>query len=666
VADYTVSITLQAVDNASQAVQQLNTALQGVGTEGEKQKNQIPEQTSMWQNYTNAINSVSSAIGIAQTAMSMLGSGLEVIDLGENVHAVSLAFQALQGDAATAANTLQMVRDATSGVLSDVDIMSAVNRMQSMGLADSAEGFSELIGMAQQLGSVMSPNASAAQNIDNFTLLLANQSVRRLDSFGISADAVRQRIEELKAAGLSSGEAFNQATLEQGRIALENLGSAADAGATNVDRLATRWENFKNQMAEGAADIVNQAAGTLEMLATIVEAATNGTMTFDPIAGFTIAGQDEGAADTTPYGGLQGAADASQDYLNTNVEGYSDEQARQASAEARARDNDIVRQQQMEEARAARETAAAYEEMKDAAKEIEDSWDRINGMSAFPDAMKEATDQSGILKDNFESLVSTTEQNAANLAEMERAAISLNTVLGTTSGGLGGEITGDVAAQMADQGMSQEDIDAYNRATGLQTGAVTQSSIAYEDTVVPMITNIYNQFGAEAAATATMNVQTGMQNAELMGLSDEAIAANMGGMTGYRAETASDLGLSSAYGIQETGRVRAEEGFDIDAYSAAMGEAQTASEAVASALGGAEESMKSMDASSLRMVTNSQRLVSNLSNLPRSHTMTLHLAANTGGAPAWLVDLIQQQIAAAGGGGGDTQGQTIPGTDGGQ
>lgn len=318
--DYTVSITLQAVDNASQAVAGLKNALAGVGDAAEKQKNNSPEQITAWQQYKNAIDTVSGAIGTVNMAMDMLGQGLELVDLGENVHAVRLAFEALQGGVQPAADTMQALREATSGVISDVDLMSATNRLQSMGLGETADDFAELIGMAQQLGSVMSPGATAAQNIDNFTLLLANQSVRRLDSFGISADAVKQRIDELKDAGYSAQDAFNMAVMEQGRIALERLGDAATAGATNVDRLSTRWQNFWNTFAEGAAGFVNQAAGTLEMIGGITDAASNGAVGFDPFFGFSL--NPTGAA-ANPYGQFGGAAEAAQAYIGSTTGGGS-------------------------------------------------------------------------------------------------------------------------------------------------------------------------------------------------------------------------------------------------------------------------------------------------------------------------------------------------------
>lgn len=669
-ADYTVSVNLVANDNASQAVKDLNKALQGVGEETEKQKNKTSEQVSGWQQYTDAIKNAEVALGTVQMAVGMLGQGLEFVDMGENVHAVSLAFQALQGDAATAANTLQTVRDATSGVLDDVSIMSATNRLQSMGLADTADEFGELIGMAQQLGSVMSPGATAAQNIDNFTLLLANQSVRRLDSFGISADAVRQRIEELKEAGMSAQEAFNVATLEQGRIALANLGDAATAGATNVDRLSTAVQNGMNRFAEFAAGVTNDAVTTLQQLVFIfdyysdqLDAAILGTGT-----------QPE-------YGEFQGAADASQQYLTDNVAGYATQPStREADERAAIQTQMALDQSAQDAARHAQELIDSTIAAKDAAKDLEDQWALVAGAMSNEGGINEAIiaakDATKELSDGWDTMRGSVSANADEAERMAdaaaRADISLTSALGTTSGGMGGEIGSDVASQMQAQGMSESDIAAYQQATGLMTGQVTQSSMAYDQEVVPLITNIYNTYGADAAAQATMNLQTGMQNAEMMGLSDQQTAAAMAGMTGYTQQAASAGGFQGLGTDTSGNTVTQTEGFDVDAYTASLSEADTAMASIAdsgeSFKGAMQTSVTSVNAISTgveQMGTSLSRTVTQFRSLAGQRvTMRADVEINFANQ-GMLADFIRSVVGGSTGG-GNSEGEHIPGTGSGQ
>jgi hypothetical protein len=279
VADYTVSIRLQATDAASPAIAQLNNQLKTLGT-NTNASTPSTDQKSAWDMYSSAIGAAATAIGVYQAA----GAALELVNQGENVHAVRMAFEALSGSTTQAAADLAILREATSGVMTDMELMGASNRLESMGLADSTAEMAELISMAQQLGSVMSPGSTAAQNIDNFTLMLANNSRLRLDSFGISSDAVKVRMDELKEAGYSVNEAFRLATLEQGRISLERLGDAATTGATNVDRLSTSISNNMNSFAEWAAGITNEALSTLDMLGQLTAAAAEYAGITTPVA----------------------------------------------------------------------------------------------------------------------------------------------------------------------------------------------------------------------------------------------------------------------------------------------------------------------------------------------------------------------------------------------
>jgi len=90
---------------------------------------------------------------------------------------------------------MEQLREATRGMVADDDLMAAANKFIAMGLADTTEQAAQLAEMATQLGMAMGEDATAS--MENFALMLANQSILRLDSFGISSAKVRERIEEL-------------------------------------------------------------------------------------------------------------------------------------------------------------------------------------------------------------------------------------------------------------------------------------------------------------------------------------------------------------------------------------------------------------------------------------------------------------------------------------
>jgi len=138
------------------------------------------------------------------------------------------------------------LRDATNGMVSDADLMGSANKLISMGLAESTEEAAKLSEMAVRLGSAMGEDAVGS--MENFALMMANQSIPRLDSFGISSAKVRERINELMESveGMDRETAFMTAVTEQGAVAMERLGDAGKEGAaSSMARLQATMENLK-------------------------------------------------------------------------------------------------------------------------------------------------------------------------------------------------------------------------------------------------------------------------------------------------------------------------------------------------------------------------------------------------------------------------------------
>jgi len=122
--------------------------------------------------------------------------------------------------------------------------MSGASSLLNMGLAGSNAEAEQLIELAYKLKK---PTETASEAIENFSLMLANQSVARLDSFGISSGQVRSRIEELIEAGqaLNREDAFKMAVLEIGTEKITRLGDTIEqVNNTSLNRLATQFQNL--------------------------------------------------------------------------------------------------------------------------------------------------------------------------------------------------------------------------------------------------------------------------------------------------------------------------------------------------------------------------------------------------------------------------------------
>lgn len=198
-------------------------------------------------------------------AIKLTNTILEMRDIGQQTQAAYNAFVALNGGTREAERTLAGMRTATRGIVDDFTLMRGANRLLMMDLARNSEEAARLTEIAVTLGRTMGKDASQA--IEDFSMLLANRSIPRLDNFGISAARVRERVEELRKAGRGLEDAFTMAVLEEGERSLQRLGAAAAGSVSAWDMLGVRVENVKNQL----AGVVFQAGETLAKMILIAQ-----------------------------------------------------------------------------------------------------------------------------------------------------------------------------------------------------------------------------------------------------------------------------------------------------------------------------------------------------------------------------------------------------------
>ena len=265
-----------------------------------KMRGQVDEEKKHFQGLQTAIAgafTVGAAIKAASTVAQLAKIGAEAertrqtfFNLGGSVEAV------------------QELRVATRGMVDDVSAMQAATKFLAMGLAASTAEAAELAEVATQLGSAMSMDAGVA--MADFAALLANQSIPRLDNFGISSGRVRARIAELQieTKGLSREQAFLTATMDEARKTMAKVGEQGAGTAADMQTMAAASQNVKVLMGEivaaalaasGVMGVLNKALveiqGTLETgkgLAQSAEAfkdtlkglGAQGTLTKDQVA----------------------------------------------------------------------------------------------------------------------------------------------------------------------------------------------------------------------------------------------------------------------------------------------------------------------------------------------------------------------------------------------
>lgn len=217
---------------------------------------------------TTAVNDIAGAM---RTAMAVWGTLQlatfvgEIIDMGQQANVTETVFRQLTSTMGDYEGILGRVRAATGGIVDDMTLQEGANRMLQMGIAQTPAELERLMEMAVKLGGSLGMDPTKA--LSDFSLMLANNSIMRLDQFGISAGAVRARIGELKEEfeGIDRSRAFQLAVLEIGSTALTRLGDAADAASTPISRLSTTLQNLGQDFAQNVAIGANALMGIAEI-----------------------------------------------------------------------------------------------------------------------------------------------------------------------------------------------------------------------------------------------------------------------------------------------------------------------------------------------------------------------------------------------------------------
>ena len=222
-----IQIIIRAVDKASKELGGVGNALQKLGKVGLVAG--------------AAVAGVAAGLGIAAFKMAKDAALVERTRKTWDNLAKSLG---------EAGGDIESLRTATRGMVNDADLMYSSSKLMSMGLASSNAEAARLLEISTQLGSAM--GVDATQAAEDFALMLANQSIPRLDTFGISSGVVRQRIEEMMAAdqNLTREQAFLNATLEQAELTLGKVGEQGVGAAADMDRMKANIDNLKNAIGE--------------------------------------------------------------------------------------------------------------------------------------------------------------------------------------------------------------------------------------------------------------------------------------------------------------------------------------------------------------------------------------------------------------------------------
>lgn len=212
------------------------------------------------------LESVLKTASAALTTFGVVKAAQAVVKLGElgaQAERTERGFETISGGSAAAADNLDAMMRATDGAISRTAAMAVANQMMQMGLADNAEELERNAEMAVRLGRAMGVDATTA--MQNWNAMMANQSIPRLDTFGISSGRVRVKIEELMAAtvGLTREEAFQLAVFEEGAAAMARLGDATEDSALQIEQSQAALADLKNEIGMAFSNAVANGEGAV-------------------------------------------------------------------------------------------------------------------------------------------------------------------------------------------------------------------------------------------------------------------------------------------------------------------------------------------------------------------------------------------------------------------
>jgi len=197
------------------------------------------------------------AARLAVSAMGALKSAqaaVEFVKLGAQVQTARHRFEAFAGGTDQARAYLDAFARASDNTVDRMSAMQGATKMLQMGLVDNADEMEIMAAVAIKLGD---QTQAAGNRIADFSALLANRSIPRLDNFGMSSARVRERVEELKKAGYDLDQAFKLAVLEEGRKSLGKLGDTSEELTTKIGKLEAAFADAKAGTAEFAAEMVD-------------------------------------------------------------------------------------------------------------------------------------------------------------------------------------------------------------------------------------------------------------------------------------------------------------------------------------------------------------------------------------------------------------------------
>ena len=190
---------------------------------------------------TKLFNNLGQAVGAAFIGTQIQAFIVDAVRLGDQLTKVSQGFARFGGEA-----NLEQLRQSTRGLVSDLELMKTATKAGTFGIGIGEMG--QLLNFATRRAQETGQEVDYL--VDSIVTGIGRKSPLILDNLGISATALREKLNGVSIEAASIGEvsrAVGQIASEQLRL----MGESADTAADKLQRVNTIWANLKAKPGNG-------------------------------------------------------------------------------------------------------------------------------------------------------------------------------------------------------------------------------------------------------------------------------------------------------------------------------------------------------------------------------------------------------------------------------
>lgn len=234
--DARLQIVIETMNNASGELKKLQSEIKGVETSSKSA-------TTGTKSLKDGISGIKVSAIAAMMVVAGVAKGIKefykAAKEGAELEYTASKFDNLTRSINTTADALMGdLRDATSGMYSDAQLMASAGDFMALGLAKTHD---EVVRLANVSGALN-------MNMNQLVLTLTNQTTMRFDALGVSVDGFDAKVKKLEESGLSAGDAFKEAFLQQAEQQISVVGNAADSAIGDFARMEASQKNYFDEM----------------------------------------------------------------------------------------------------------------------------------------------------------------------------------------------------------------------------------------------------------------------------------------------------------------------------------------------------------------------------------------------------------------------------------